>query len=204
MSFAHCQAGPARVARPPAPRPPAPLQKRRSALPCPAPPLRPPAPRHIPRGPLPRRSSPMTMRRCLRRVSASFLVSSTFWVDFFTSPWGFLENILPPPARFRRPKVEGWAGKRLAQAAHSLRSLAGPGTADSSPLQARAATSTRLAPRFYGTSLRFQYGGSRLRALHRAREPRGGRRHHRPGHGLRAAEEERSAQPTTSLSLRPP
>lgn len=74
------------------------------------------------------RSSPMTMRRCLRRVSASFLVSSTFWVDFFTSPCGFLENILPLPLPPPRPtpapsrsgpgpgggKWREWAGRILA------------------------------------------------------------------------------------------
>lgn len=85
------------------------------------------------------------MRRCLRRVKASFLVSSTFWVDFFTSPCGFLENILPPPAPSRpgpRGKWMEWAGKRLARAAHPLRSLAGRSTADH----------TRLAPRLPGPS----------------------------------------------------
>jgi hypothetical protein len=51
----------------------------------------------------------------LRRVSASFLVSSTFWVDFFTSPCGFLENILRPPrplpAGSRRPSAGGGRGR---------------------------------------------------------------------------------------------
>lgn len=101
----------------------------------------------------------MTMRRCLRRVSASFLVSSTFWVDFFTSPCGFLENILPPPRPTPAPSRSGqsggkwreWAGRRLLRAAHSLPSLAGPSAADSSQTKARAATSTRLARRLQGT-----------------------------------------------------
>lgn len=101
----------------------------------------------------------MTMRRCFRRVSASFLVSSTFWVDFFTSPCGFLENILPPPRPTPAPSRPGqsggkwreWAGRRLLRAAHSLPSLAGPGAADSSQTKARAATSTRLARRLQGT-----------------------------------------------------
>lgn len=101
----------------------------------------------------------MTMRRCLRRVSASFLVSSTFWVDFFTSPCGFLENILPPPRPTPAPSRPGhsggewreWAGRRLVRAAHSLPNLAGPGAADSSQTKARAATSTRLARRLQGT-----------------------------------------------------
>lgn len=42
--------------------------------------------------------SPITTRRCLRRVRGSLRVSSTFCVDFRTSPCGFLENI-PPATR---------------------------------------------------------------------------------------------------------
>lgn len=53
----------------------------------------------------------------------------------------------PLPARSRRRQVEGMGGGRLAWAAHSLPSLAGPGAADSSQIQVSAATSTRLARR---------------------------------------------------------
>lgn len=90
-------------------------------------PLPPPTP-HPPR-PGSLLSSPMTMRRCLRRVSASFLVSSTFWVDFFTSPCGFLENILRPPrplpAGSPRRSAGGGRGRGLAAAAHALPRRAG-------------------------------------------------------------------------------
>lgn len=43
-------------------------------------------------------ASPIRTRRCLSRVSGSLRVSSTFCVDFRTSPCGFLENIPPGPA----------------------------------------------------------------------------------------------------------
>lgn len=45
------------------------------------------------------RASPSSARRCFRRVSTSFLGSSTFCVDFFTSPWLLRENIPPREAR---------------------------------------------------------------------------------------------------------
>lgn len=47
------------------------------------------------------RASPSSARRCFRRVSTSFLGSSTFCVDFFTSPWLLRENI--PPRGSRAP-----------------------------------------------------------------------------------------------------
>lgn len=57
------------------------------------------APRAGPRSPPPPSPHPpMRTRRCLRRVSGSLRVSSTFCVDFRTSPCGFLENIPPGPA----------------------------------------------------------------------------------------------------------
>lgn len=56
----------------------------------------------------PARASPSSARRCFRRVSTSFLGSSTFWMDFFTSPWLRRENIAPweawaPPAGQEAP-----------------------------------------------------------------------------------------------------
>lgn len=77
----------------------------------PDPTLNRPAPRQCPR---PQRSGalaralPSSARRCFRRVNTSFLGSSTFWVDFFTSPWLLRENIPPreawsPPAGQEAP-----------------------------------------------------------------------------------------------------
>lgn len=60
-----------------------------------------PAPSEFPVFPLPSprpAASPMRTRRCFSRVSGSLRVSSTFCVDFRTSPCGFLENIPPGPA----------------------------------------------------------------------------------------------------------
>lgn len=168
----------------------------------------------------------MTMRRCLRRVNASFLVSSTFWVDFFTSPCGFLENILPlpptqpAPAHSRpspgRRKWREWAGKSLAQVAHSLPSLAGPSRDDSFPVEARAVTSTRLALRLRGTfgsgsnmadSLSgtcTERGRPGLAACRRRRRlpPAAAAHRHRPGPcpGPRATEVELSAAAPQLLS----
>lgn len=83
---------------PPAPLPPvppasgSPLHRGRGAA---AAQRRGPDPaRRLPPPPHP----PMRTRRCLRRVSGSLRVSSTFCVDFRTSPCGFLENIPPGPA----------------------------------------------------------------------------------------------------------
>lgn len=90
------------------------------------------------------RPSPMTMRRCLRRVSASFLVSSTFWVDFFTSPCGFFENILPPPrpdsgpplpARSKRRKVEGVGGEETSASGSFAPQPCGPSAVELPPDQ---------------------------------------------------------------------
>lgn len=173
-------------------RPPASLRRRRLALYSRTAPGRARSPQGLPEegrplGATTPRSSPMTMRRCLRRVSASFLVSSTFWVDFFTSPCGFLENILPPPPRpTPAPSRSGpggekwseWAGRILASAAHSLSKLAGPSAADSSHIQARAAASTRLAPRLQGT---FGSGSNMADLLSQSRTERG-----RPGRSAAA------------------
>lgn len=52
-------------------------------------------------------ASPMRTRRCLRRVSGSLRVSSTFCVDFRTSPCGFLENIPPGPGPAPPPRSRG-------------------------------------------------------------------------------------------------
>lgn len=60
------------------------------------------------------RASPSSARRCFRRVSTSFLGSSTFWVDFFTSPWLLRENIPPREARSRR-----CGRRRRGRASHS-------------------------------------------------------------------------------------
>uniref|UniRef100_A0A8V5G1J9 Uncharacterized protein n=1 Tax=Melopsittacus undulatus TaxID=13146 RepID=A0A8V5G1J9_MELUD len=49
----------------------------------------------------------MRTRRCLRRVSGSLRVSSTFCVDFRTSPCGFLENIPPGPGLAPAPRSRG-------------------------------------------------------------------------------------------------
>lgn len=87
----------------------------------PGPVSQPDDPRPIPAGarPRPRRASPSSARRCFRRVSTSFLGSSTFWVDFFTSPWLLRENIPPqgagPPAPRRSQQRVGPA--RVARAA---------------------------------------------------------------------------------------
>lgn len=159
----------------------------------------------------------MTMRRCLRRVSASFLVSSTFWVDFFTSPCGFFENILPPPRPTPAPSRPGqsggkwreWAGRRLVRAAHSLPSLAGPGAVDSSQTKARAATSTRHARRLQGTfafssnmaAPLFQYCTEGRRPRRVARRRRRSPPQARAGHpGPVAAEVRLSAAAATLLS----
>lgn len=79
---------------------------------------------------------------------------------------------LPARARAGGGKWRQWAGSTLARAAHSLPGPAGPGAADSSQPQARAATVPRLAPPLQGTF------GSGLNmadpspALHGARETR--------------------------------
>lgn len=65
--------------------------------------------------PSPARASPSSARRCFRRVSTSFLGSSTFWVDFFTSPWLRRENI--PPREDRAPR---WGGRRRSRASHRI------------------------------------------------------------------------------------
>lgn len=80
----------------PAERGPTPPPRRASVLPPPTPGAG--APRCPARSLSPPAASPMRTRRCLRRVRGSLRVSSTFCVDFRTSPCGFLENIPPGPA----------------------------------------------------------------------------------------------------------
>lgn len=80
-------------------------------------------------------------------------------------------------ATSRRREWREWAGKRLARAAHSLPSLAGRSTADSSPVEARAATSTRLAPPLQGA---FGSGSNMAAPLSGPRTERG-----RPGRAAR-------------------
>lgn len=116
---------------------------RRVCVPSPA--SQPDDPRPIPAGarPRPRRASPSSARRCFRRVSTSFLGSSTFWVDFFTSPWLLRENI---PPRGARPRRRG--RRRLRRAGHSRGSgrRVSRGPLAAPPCPAAAASAAAASP----------------------------------------------------------
>lgn len=156
---------------------------RRVCVPSPA--SQPDDPRPIPAGarPRPRRASPSSARRCFRRVSTSFLGSSTFWVDFFTSPWLLRENI---PPRGARPRRRG--RRRLRRAGHSRGSgrrvsrgpLAAPPARQQPP-----APPPPLQPRLQegGAGAGPARGGAGRRCRRESRRPApagGAGRHHHP------------------------
>ena len=135
-----------------------------------------PRPAHVragaPEPGAPERSSPSGARRCFKRVSTSFLGSSTFWGNFFTSLWLLRENIplwgTRPRRRGRRRLPRGnhyiWSGSaRVPRATRHSRQAAATAAATAATADATAAASAVATRRRGGPSTAKGGAGRRCR-----------------------------------------